>query len=270
MRDQIRKVLQDSRLSNLLEKTSSAAQFASCHPSNQEEYLKAIAELGLTPEEPLDPTRAKYVVCLAYPSVIDENTKTDIFGSVEPVIIHAALIGPSKTDAAEVAEAETQTAETAQAESEITYIPETYEGSTMGDADSCDAKAYLSLELGEGPVEETSDSGSYYCYQDYSITNTHPDKQIVISWKHADSTIDRGPYWTHPKLEPGGSYPFTLRSNKAANGVWSTIDGDYLMAWFATMECDLYQNQFWTTDEEPDKMLTAGFEWIEIDNPCGR
>ena len=79
-------------------------------------------------------------------------------------------------------------------------------------------------------------------------------------------------YYTHPKLGPGESYyvPLTLRSEMAANGVWKTINADYLMAWYATEECDRYQNQFWSTEEEPDKMLQAGLQWIEIENPPGR
>jgi hypothetical protein len=143
---------------------------------------------------------------------------------------------------------------------------------SQGDAASCDALEYISFELIEGPIEETKDNGSYYCYVNYSLTSIHPSSRIVLSWKHDISTSDRGPYWTHPELGPGESYyvPLTLRSDKNAKGDWSTIDADYLMAWFATQECDRYKSDFWPTEEEPDKMLTAGFKWIEIDNPCQR
>jgi hypothetical protein len=48
------------------------------------------------------------------------------------------------------------------------------------------------------------------------------------------------------------------------------VDANYLMAWFATTECDYYKHDYWPTEEDPDKLLEAGFSVQEIDNPCRR
>jgi hypothetical protein len=219
-------------------------------------------ELGLTPEEPITPTEYGYLVC--YAKVADEKAS----GSPEIKIIYAALIGRAKGDET------TQAADTeAQLEDkEGVVIIEEGGGPSKGDAASCDALKFVSFELVEGPIEETSDSGSYSCYLNYSLTNTHPSSKIVLSWKHDISSREAGPYWTHPDLGPGESYyaPLTLSSHMSAKGEWRTVDANYLMAWFATSECDYYKHDYWPTEEEPDKLLKAGFEWIEIENPCRR
>ena len=257
MRERIRTALLEARTNWLKQETREQAQFVACdYSADRDYYLFAMGELGLEPEEPLDPSRAGYMVCIVPLSEDDPEGDTQDGPLIQ--FVYAALIGPSKADAEAQAE-----------ETEAVVIIEEG-GPPKGDAASCDALEYVSFELVEGPIEETSASGSYYCYINYVITNTHPDSEIVVSWKHDDSTYDRGPYWTHPRLIPGGSYDVTLRSNMAANGIWTTVDGDHLMAWFVTTECDYFTNDYWPTEEEPDKLLQAGFSVMEIDNPCGR
>ena len=254
MRERIRKALLDARIEGLKLDALKASRFVDCKQSDRERYLAAMEKLGMQPEEPLDPARARYLVCTTKKE--EETFEESLFESED--YVYAALIGPSKADAEAQAE-----------ETEVVVIIEEGE-SYKGDAASCDALEYVSFEVVEGPIKETSASGSYYCYINYVITNNHPDSNIVVSWKHDISSSDRGPYWTHPQLIPGGSYDLSLRSDMAANGNWRTVDGDYLMAWFATPECDYYKNDYWPTEEEPDKLLQAGFSVQEIDNPCGR
>jgi hypothetical protein len=153
---------------------------------------------------------------------------------------------------------------------------------TQEDAAHCDALKYINVEV-EGPVEETTDSGSYYCYLIHTISNSHPSSRIVISWKHDDSTVDKGPYWTHPTLGPGDSYDLTLRSSRAANGKWSHVDANNLMSWFNTEPCDRYIKQYWPaifgeqtgeeTEEERmerDKLIYSDLSRKELNNPCMR
>jgi len=259
MRDRIRGVLLNARLKFLTEDAKYRTQFVSCISTSREGYLKAMQKLELTPEEPLDPEKASYLVC-TYRFIKDE-TETDLFGFPEDKVAFAALIGPSKADAeAQTAGAATQP------------VLEENGQEVQADAASCDALEFISLELIEGPIEESKDDGSYSCYLNYSITNTHSSSSIVISWKHDISSSDRGPYWTHPKLGTGESYyaPLTLSSNLSAKGDWRTVDANYMMAWFATESCDRYKHQYWTTEEEPDKLLSSGFSWKEMANPCRR
>jgi len=267
MRDWIRGTLLGARVDYLQIEVKSRSKFVSCISTDRDKYLKAMGELGLEPEEPLNPDKAGYLVCYVIPT--EEETEGLDHGSYPPIkYAYAALIGLSKANAA--AQADDAEAQTAETEPQPVFEEDGQE--SQADAASCDALEYLSFELVEGPIEETSDLGSYYCYVNYSLTNTHSSSSIVLSWKHDISSRDAGPYWTHPKLGPGESYyvPLTLRSDKDINGHWSTIDADYLMAWFATEECSRYKSDYWPTEEEPDKLLTAGFKWIEIDNPCRR
>jgi hypothetical protein len=266
MRDWIRGTLLGARLDYLQIDVKSQTKFVSCISADRIKYVDAMKELGLEPEEPLDQTQAGYLVC--YEILSDEEVETLHEGTEVPIrYTYAALIGISKEQKA-AQEGETE------AQPEDTEVAVTIEegGPPKGDADSCDALDYVSFELIEGPIEESKDDGSYSCYLDYSITNTHSDSSIVVSWKHDISSSDRGPYWTHPQLGPGESYyvPLTLSSHMTAKGDWRTVDANYLIAWYATTECDYYKNDYWPTEEEPDKLLEAGFSVQEIDNPCRR
>jgi len=133
---------------------------------------------------------------------------------------------------------------------------------------SCDALEYIKIQGDPAPEENTSENGSYYCIYNYQFTNIHPETSVKISWKHMDSTLDTGPYWTHPDLMPGATYEMRLYKNKNVDDRWTWVDGNYLMAWFDTEECNMYMTNHRGTDEEPDKLLKSGLEMYVITNPC--
>jgi hypothetical protein len=139
---------------------------------------------------------------------------------------------------------------------------------TQPDAEHCDAIEYIEISAESQPEEKTNGDGSYSCFYNYIFTNNHPSLDIIISWKHHISTASRPTYWTHPTLPPGGTYNLTLSSNKAANGKWSIIDANNLMAWFGTEACDRFILEYWPDESDPDKFLTSDLERIEITNPC--
>lgn len=139
---------------------------------------------------------------------------------------------------------------------------------TQPDAEHCDAIDYIEISTDSQPEEKTNDDGSYSCFYNYIFTSNHSSLDIKISWKHHISTASRPTYWTHPTLPPGETYNLTLSSNKAANGKWSYIDANNLMAWFGTEACDQYIFEYWPDESDPDKFLTSDLERIEITNPC--
>ena len=63
MRDRIRTTLMVARLDFLMEDAKLRTRFIYCASSKKDKYLKARQELGLEPEEPLDPEKARYLVC---------------------------------------------------------------------------------------------------------------------------------------------------------------------------------------------------------------
>ena len=122
--------------------------------------------------------------------------------------------------------------------------------------------------IGDAAPEIISEEGTYHCIYNYQFSNIHPDSSIKISWKHIDSALSTGPYWTHPDLKPGAIYNIQLRNDLAANGVETFVDAKYLMAWFDSEECNLLLRNFRGTEEEPDLLLKSGLPWLEISNPC--
>lgn len=99
MRDRIREALLEAKLSYFSEDTKSEAKFVKCEHTNQHVYLFAMRELGLTPEEALDPERSKYLVC--YYRTPEAGSEAESSGSGVPgKVAFAALIGLSKADEA--------------------------------------------------------------------------------------------------------------------------------------------------------------------------
>ena len=140
----------------------------------------------------------------------------------------------------------------------------------QADAPHCDAVHYIEIDHPSNPYESSRDDGSYTCSLEITLVNSHPTNAIAVSWKHDDSSSDRGPYWTHPELQPGQSYVFYVEYKRTANGKVSTLDANNLMAWFATSACGSFVNQFWGTLEEPDRLLTSDLNRVELPNPCSR
>lgn len=80
MRDRIR----DQLLTDKLDRLGQVGQNAKtviCQGVGRGEYIAAMGQLGRTPEEPMDPERSGYLVCV---------------DKLSGVIVHAALIGPAK------------------------------------------------------------------------------------------------------------------------------------------------------------------------------
>lgn len=140
----------------------------------------------------------------------------------------------------------------------------------QADAYHCDAVHFIEIEHPANPYENSREDGSYICSLEITLINSHPSKAIVVSWKHADSSSSRGPYWTHPDLQPGQSYAFYVEYSRTANGKVSTVDANNLIAWFDTPACDSYINQFWGTLEEPDLLLKSDLNRVDLPNPCSQ
>ncbi len=101
MRDRIRDQLLQDRLDRLAQVGRNSSSLA-CSGVGQGEYQVAMLELGRTPETPLDPARAGYLVCR------DRNSGA---------IVHAALIGPAAGgEATATVESEEEEAATATVE----------------------------------------------------------------------------------------------------------------------------------------------------------
>jgi len=185
---------------------------------------------------------------------------SDIYQDAVSFIIHGATPVPYRTETSvpSVLPEEAPTEEVLLVEDE----------GTQPDAEHCDAIEYIEISTDSQVEEKTNDDGSYHCVFNYTFNNIHPSSAIVITWKHHISTASRPTYWTHPKLMPGDVYSLMLKSSKTANGKWSYIDANNLMAWFGTEACDRYTNEYWPTEAEPDKLLTSELTRIELSNPC--
>lgn len=95
MRDRIRQGLLEGRLDRL-NQAGQRASHVSCTGVSQAQYQTAMAQLGSPPEQPLDPSTARYLVCR------DPATDT---------VIYAALIGGSAEKATEIAEGQAEETE---------------------------------------------------------------------------------------------------------------------------------------------------------------
>ncbi len=86
MRDRIREQLLGDRIDRLSQ-VGKNSKTVVCEGAGEGQYILAMQQLGRTPEKPLDPARAAFIVCR------DRSSDT---------LIHAALIGPSVGAAATV------------------------------------------------------------------------------------------------------------------------------------------------------------------------
>jgi hypothetical protein len=204
MRDRIREQLLADKLDRLGQ-VGQNAKTVICQGVGRGDYIAAMGQLGRTPEEPLNPDRSGYLVCV---------------DKVSGAIVYAALIGPAKVAEATTTPegvAEDDQTETSPTESTGVVPPEEERCSLGGDGDFV-IEAYQVL------------STSSTC-EDTTYTSGYPAEPLLMwlavsgRWVVVDSTPEGNVWnWQATQSLEGARVEGTAREVGTALNIEASID----------------------------------------------